>query len=97
MTKFKTTFNRNTFCVFAVVDTDIQIHLANIDTKVNRIYTTADGYSLLATNEFKSNHKLQYFEEDSKTEYRKFNAIIDFKASELKNLISMCTRELVWG
>ena len=109
MNSLKTTFNGRTLCLFVKVDTDILVHLGNIDTATNRIYTTLGGYDLIATNAFKSNHKLLSFDEELiKSEYnelddffnnrphkfRKFNVCVDFSKIELPNIISMCNRVL---
>lgn len=106
--KLQVKFNGATLCVFANIDKSIMVHLANIDTKSNRIYTTFDGYDLIATQPFKANHKMQFFDkqeekqeyDDSqnfgKSLYRKFDVAVDFTAQELSKIIAMCSRELVW-
>ena len=94
MSKLKTTFNGRILCVFANIDKDIQVHLANIDTMTNRIYTTPDGFDLISTNEFKKDHSIEFFEESSKSEYRKFSGIVVFKKDEVQQVISMCNRAL---
>lgn len=108
MNKFKTTFNGKTLCVFVVIDSDIVVHLANIDTITNRMYTTIDGYNLVATNLFKQNHSLLMFDEEpidnssyeddftfekSKQPFRKFNACVGFHKYEIPSIIKMCSRE----
>lgn len=106
MNKFKCNVNRNTVCVFAVIDGASWSHLANIDMRTNRIYTTQAGYELLATDKFKSNHHVSYFDEMecdcetySKQEefkeslFRKFDVAVNFAANELQNIIRMCSRE----
>lgn len=94
MSNLKTKFNGKTLCVFANIDKDIQVHLANIDTMANRIYTTPDGYDLISTNEFKKDHPLTFFDENSKTEYRKFSGIVVFRQNEIQQVIRMCSRAL---
>ena len=94
MNRFKTTFNGRTLCVFANIEKDIQVHLANIDTMTNRIYTTPEGYELIGTNAFKKDHPITFFEETGKTEYRKFSGIVVFKKDEIQQVISMCNRAL---
>lgn len=108
MNKFKCNVNRNTVCVFAVIDGASWSHLANIDMRTNRIYTTQAGYELLATDNFKSNHCVSYFdeaetynaiktynerEEFKDSLFRKFDVAVNFAASELQNIIRMCSRE----
>lgn len=46
MNKLKTKFNGRILCVYAVIEKDIMVHLANIDTMTNRMYTTKDGFEL---------------------------------------------------
>ena len=94
MSKFKTTFNGKTLCVFANIDKNIQVHLANIDTITNRIYTTPDGYELISTNEFKQDHPFTFFEDTNKSEYWKFSGIVMFRKDEITQVISMCNRAL---
>lgn len=103
MNKLSTKFNGKTICVFANIE-KINVHLANIDTMTNRIYTTYQGYELLASNGFKRNHNILSMEdeisEDSdnafcrkpETNFRKFNACVIFQHSELSSVISMCNR-----
>lgn len=105
MNKFKCNVNLNTVCVFAVMDDASYCHLANIDIRTNRIYTTRAGYELLATDNFKSNHFISYFDEQKCTEtydkqeefkdslFRKFDVAVNFAASELQRVIGMCSRE----
>lgn len=105
MNKFKCNVNLNTVCVFAVIDGASYCHLANIDMRTNRIYTTQAGYELLATENFKSNHCVSYFDEQKCTEtydkqeefkdslFRKFDVAVNFAASELQRVIRMCSRE----
>jgi hypothetical protein len=73
--------------------------------RTNRIYTTQAGYELLATDSFKSNHCVSYFDEQKCTEtydkkeelkdslFRKFDVAVNFAASELQRVIRMCSRE----
>lgn len=96
MNRLKTT-NGSTMCIFAIIDNDVHVHLGNIDTKTNRIYTTHEGYNLISTNAFKSNHKLEWFEEDKKSKYRKFCCSISFLQNELTSVIQMCNRELMFA
>lgn len=84
MNRFKTTFNGKTLCVFACVDSDIIVHIANIDTMVKRLYTTTAGYDLLATNSFKTNHRLMAFDEVI-IEDTEYNEADDFKSHKSKN------------
>lgn len=95
--KFKVAFNGRTLCVFAVINSSdlgsIVTHIANIDTMSRRIYTTADGYNLLATDEFKSTHEVLKFEDAG---LRKFNVCTNFYISELSSIIKMCSREFVF-
>lgn len=94
MIKLRTTFNGKTICVFANIEKDIQVHLANIDTSVNRIYTTKDGFDLISTNAFKEDHPIEFFGDDKIADYRKFNAIVVFYPSEIRTLINMCNRQI---
>lgn len=107
--QLKTTFNGDTLCVFAKIDTDILIHLGNIDVRANRLYTTQDGYGLIATNSFRVTHELLQFDEmteqdkmtdsewyKSSTPFRKFDACVDFSDNEIPDVIAMCNRALVW-
>ena len=111
MNKFKCNHNLNTITVFAIIDGASYCHLANVDTRTNRIYTTQAGYDLLATNSFKSNHKVSYYDdidtftaskvynaqEEFKTSlYRKFDVAVSFNHSELPDIVRMCSREFTF-
>ena len=88
--------NNVTICVFGVID-DVQVHIANISTVTNQIYTTLSGYSLLATDTFKECHKALSFDEDiptEKQEYRKFDTSVKFNKCELDQVIRMCSRTI---
>lgn len=103
--------NTSTHCIFWV-ENDIWVHIGNIDTLVNRIYTTRDGWNLIATNELKTNHRLLMFEEDivddeeyndrdawsnykSHRSFSKFNACVDYRPSELYQIINNISRVIL--
>lgn len=95
---FKYNDNLNTVTVFSSIE-GITTHLANIDKRTNRIYTTKSAYEFLATDEFKVNHPVEWFDQDEKPEnvpYRKFNVAVRFHADELHTVLRMCSRELVF-
>ena len=92
---FKYNDNLNTVTVFSSIE-GITTHLANIDKRTNRIYTTKSAYEFLATPEFKVNHPVEWFEEEKDTPYRKFNVAVRFYADELLTVLHMCSRELVF-
>ena len=102
MLKFKCSHNPNTICVYAVMEGS-KTHLANIDIRANRIYTTRGGYDMLADNCFKQNHVLQFLDFDdlgrdwgmSDLVSNKFDAVVMFDARELKSVVDMCSREYV--
>jgi len=103
----KTKFaSNNVVCVFGDY-AGISVHLGNIDLRTNRLYTTVDGYDILASNCFKQNHKLRFFNEESiedgdcfnyynyhaKSEYNKFTACVDLQKDEISDVIKMCNHK----
>jgi hypothetical protein len=96
MMNLKCLRNNVTICVFGIVD-DVNVHIANISTVTNKIYTTLSGYELLATESFKKLHEALPFDDDKPTEqtdYRKFDISVHFDKSELNRVIGMCSRKL---
>lgn len=59
--------SNNIICVFGKWE-DINVHMANIDTRTNRIYTTGEGAKMIFSNSFIENHPIQYFEDSDVTE-----------------------------
>lgn len=95
---FKCNHNLNTVTVFSYIE-GVTTHLANIDKRTNRIYTTKEGYELLATPLFKSTHKIEWFDMDvdsEKAPLRKFPVSIQFDKDDLFNVIAMCSRPLMF-
>lgn len=95
--QFKVKFNGKTLCVFATINDEelgnIIVHIANIDTMANRIYTTFDGYYMLATPDFQASHTILKFDEEANTnDIIKFNVCVDYTAEELTHIIKMCSR-----
>ena len=97
--RLKCNHNLNTVTVFSVIE-GTMTHLANIDKRTNRIYSTLSGYRLIATEEFYENHQPMMFDDDDESEegpaYRKFDVAVAFDPTELHRVIDMCSRELVW-
>ena len=94
--RLKCNHNLNIVTVFSVIEGDMT-HLANIDKLTNRIYTTISGYDLIATEHFRQSHEPLVIDEDEEDPaYRKFGVSIEFHPDELMNVVSMCSRELVW-
>ena len=94
----KCNHNLNTITVFSSIE-GITTHLANIDTRTNRIYTTKEGYELIGTDSFKVNHKVEWFDMDvdsNQAPYRKFPVSVSFGKHELLDVVAMCSRELVF-
>ncbi len=94
----KCNHNLNIVTVFSSIE-GITTHLANIDTRTNRIYTTKEGYELIADSCFKSTHNLEWFDmevESNQAPYRKFPVSISFDKWELTDVFAMCSRELVF-
>lgn len=94
----KCNHNLNIVTVFSYIE-GITTHLANIDKRTNRIYTTRDAYELLATPIFKETHKVEWFDMDvdsEKAPYRKFQVSVKFDKDELHKVLAMCSRELVF-
>lgn len=87
----------NVVCVFGDFE-GVQVHLANIDFRNNRMYTNRDGFDIIATNQFLENHSLAYFEEEDANgnkinlPFSKFNACVDFKTEEISSILKMCNR-----
>ena len=95
---FKCNHSLNTVTVFSHIE-GIMTHLANIDKRTNRIYTTKAGYELLATPLFKKTHKCEWFDADVDSRdvpYRKFDVSVSFEPNDLQNVILMCSRPLVF-
>lgn len=96
--QFKVKFNGKTLCVFATINDkelgNIIVHIANIDTMANRIYTTFDGYHMLATPDFQASHTMLKFDEEeaNTNDIIKFNVCVDYTAEELTRIIKMCSR-----
>ncbi len=97
--RLKCNHNLNTITVFSVIEGNMT-HLASIDKRTNRIYSTLSGYRLIATDDFYDSHLPMMFDEEDEHEdgpaYRKFDVAVQFSAHELNRVISMCSRELVW-
>ena len=98
--KFKCNHNANIVTVFFNCEGQ-NTHIANIDLRSNRLYTTHGGYEMLADNAFKSNHVLQFLDFDdlgrdwtmNDLVSHKFDAVVMFRKDELKSVIDMCSRE----
>lgn len=94
----KCNHNLNIVTVFSSIE-GITTHLANIDTRTNRIYTTKEGYELIADDAFKVNHSIAWFDmevESNQAPYRKFPVSVSFDKWELTDVFAMCSRELVF-
>lgn len=73
--------SNNVICVFHEFE-KIKVHIANIDLRTNRLYTTVDGMKYL-NNSFLQNHNPLYFEEEiiENSEY-KLNEDIYFNSKK---------------
>lgn len=101
-----TKFNGSTVCVFGKFD-DVKVHIANIDLKVNRVYTTHDGYKYIR-NCNRSNKVMMYDDEFDKhvTDFElnkrgaqlpihKMNVMFEFTGHELPLIIRECQKTFV--
>ena len=98
-----TKFNGSTICVFGSFD-GVKVHIANIDLKVNRVYTTSDGYKYIR-NCNKCNKVMMYDDDfdkhvddnelkkrGSQLPIHKMNVMFEYHAHELPMIIRECQK-----